>query len=185
MKLEDVIDNVLNSVIAIDSSRLPFKDFQPGVGPYGEPQLLKLIAQHLNQSPIYFSKVVTKRTPDLLIPNEWALEFKIARPFGDNGKEAEDWSVNLLHPYPGNVSTIGDCFKLRELKCNEKLGVVVIGYEHNPPKICLDPLVEAFEAIANHVLDIHLSPRIEKRREGLIHPIHQTVRIFTWEVLKN
>src|SRR6058998_405930 len=33
-------------------------------------------------------------------------------PFGDNGKEAENWSVNLLHPYEGNVSTIGDCCKL-------------------------------------------------------------------------
>jgi len=41
-----------------------------------------------------------------------ALEFKIARPFGDNGKEAENWSVNLPHPYAGNVSVIGDCLKL-------------------------------------------------------------------------
>lgn len=42
--------------------------------------------------------------PDVLVPNRWALEFKIVRPFGDNGIEAERWSQNLLHPYPGNVS---------------------------------------------------------------------------------
>jgi hypothetical protein len=31
----------------------------------------------------------------------------------NNGKEAETWSVNLLHPYPGNVSVIGDCLSCR------------------------------------------------------------------------
>jgi len=47
-----------------------------------------------------------------LIKGLWVIEVKIARPFGDNGKEAEAWSVNLLHPYAGNTSIIGDCLKL-------------------------------------------------------------------------
>jgi hypothetical protein len=183
MELDSVIDDVLKSIIAIDSSREPFKAFQPGVGPYGEPQLLKLITNYLNHLPQYDLRVVTKRTPDLLIHDHWALEFKIARPFGDNGKEAEDWSVNLLHPYTGNVSSIGDCFKLLDLIGKERLGVVVIGYEHTPPKIDLNPLIEAFEAIAEHVAHLHLSPRIERRRDGLVHPVHQAVRIFAWEVI--
>src|SRR4030067_1292602 len=119
----------MNALLAVDSSGRPFKQFQPGVGPYGEPQLLKLIAGHLNTLAKYGNRVVTKRTPDLLIPNERALEFKITRPFGDNGKEAENWSVNLLHPYRGNVSAIGDCYKLLDLKCLERKAVVVIGYE--------------------------------------------------------
>jgi hypothetical protein len=183
MELNDVIDDILDSIIEIDNSCVPFKEFQPGVGPYGEPQLLKLIAQHLNNIQKYENRVVTKRTPDLLIPNEWAMEFKITRPFGDNGNEAEDWSVNLLHPYPGNVSSVGDCFKLLDLNCNERLSVVVIGYEHNSPKISLDPLIESFEVITNYVANIKLSPRIEKRRGRLIHPVHQVVRIFAWEVV--
>lgn len=185
MELDYVIDDVLEAVFAIDLSREPFKDFQPGVGPYGEPQLLKLIAQYLNHLSHYSSQVVTKRTPDLLIPSQWAMEFKIARPFGDNGKEAEDWSVNLLHPYAGNVSSIGDCFKLLDLKCNERLAVAVIGYEHTPPKINLTPLIKAFETIAQYVSGIRLSPRIERRRDGLVHPVHQAVRIFAWEVINN
>src|SRR4030042_6343194 len=183
MELDTVIDDVLGSIVTIDSSRIPFKHFQPGVGPYGEPQLLKLIAQSLNTIPHYESQVKTKRTPDLHIPNQWAMEFKIARPFGDNGNEAEDWSVNLLHPYPGNVSSIGDCFKLLNLKCQERLAVVFIGYEHNPPKINLNNLINAFEAIIKHVTDIRLSPRIERRRDGLIHLVHQAVRVFAWEVI--
>ena len=98
MNLEEVVDDNLDALVSVDASRVPFKEFQPGEGPYGEPQLLKLIADYLNRLPNYPNRVITKRTPDLLIPNEWAIEFKITRPFGDNGKEAENWSVNLLHP---------------------------------------------------------------------------------------
>ncbi len=119
----------------------------------------------------------------MLIPGKWALEFKIARPFGDNGKEAENWSVNLLHPYEGNVSSIGDCYKLLTLGGKERKAVVVIAYEHVPCRIDLTPLVKSFEVIAKRVAHIDLSARIEQRREGLVHPVHQCVRLFGWEVL--
>jgi hypothetical protein len=183
MELAPVIDDVLSALVAVDDSREPFKRFQAGVGPYGEPQLLRLIAQHLNEFGAYPALVVTRRTPDLLIPGEWALEFKITRPFGDNGREAENWSVNLLHPYPGNVSSIGDCFKLLALDGPERRAVVVIGYEHTPAIIDLTPLVDSFEVVARNVASVSLSQRIEKRHAGLVHPVHQAVRIFAWEVL--
>ena len=183
MQLDLVLRDILEALIVVDSSRQPFKAFQPGVGPYGEPQLLKLIADHLNQLPHYANRVVTRRAPDLLIPGEWALEFKITRPFGDNGNEAEDWSFNLTHPYPGNVSSIGDCFKLLERDEDERRGIVVIGYEHCPAKIDLTPLIESFEAIALSVARISLSTRVEYRHELLVHPVRQVVRLFAWEVL--
>jgi hypothetical protein len=182
--LQNVVFEIANAIEHIDKSRVPFRGFQPGVGPYGEPQLVKLISLYLNQLPSLSGTVRTKRTPDLLIKNEWAMEFKIVRPYGDNGREAEDWSVNLLHPYPGNVSTIADCWKLQSLECAERKAVVVVGYEHTPPKTDLTPLIECFEAIAKHVAQIQLSARIETRREGLVHPVHQTTRIFAWEVLR-
>ena len=115
MELQTVAADIADALAAIDGSQVPFKRFQPGVGPYGEPQLTRLIAAHLDKLPRYAGLVATKRTPDLLIRGYWALEFKIARPFGDNAELAENWSVNLLHPYPGNVSALGDCLKLREL----------------------------------------------------------------------
>ncbi len=183
MRLIEIVDDIADALADIDSSRQAFRNFQSGVGPYGEPQLVKLIAKYINGIPKYEGAAVTKRCPDLLIPEEWALEFKITRPFGDNGSEAENWSVNLLHPYSGNVSTVGDCLKLLDLDCQEKLGVVVIGYEHSPPKINLSPLVTAFELIARHVVGVNLSQRIETKRENLVHPVHQTVRVFAWEVL--
>jgi hypothetical protein len=90
MELSAVVSDVLAAVVAIDASRLPFRTYQAGVGPYGEPQLLRLIAKHLNHLIQYTGQVVTRRSPDLLIQGEWALEFKIARPFGDNGNKAEN-----------------------------------------------------------------------------------------------
>jgi hypothetical protein len=107
MELEEVVSDIRGALVDIDECGEPFRNFQPGVGPYGEPQLVGRIARYLNDLPKYGTAVRTKRTPDMLIPNEWAIEFKITRPYGDNGKEAENWSVNLLHPYPGNVSSVG------------------------------------------------------------------------------
>src|SRR5437867_10579023 len=99
MELAQVVRDVVDGLVVLDCCGVPFKQFQPGVGPYGEPQLLGAVAKHLNTLPAYGGAVRTKRTPDLVLPGRWALEFNIARPFGDNGKEAENWSVNLLHPY--------------------------------------------------------------------------------------
>lgn len=182
MELREVLQDIADAIVRIDMSAKPFRTYQPGVGPYGEPQLVKLIADDLNQIPKYRNSALTKRKPDLLIPNEWAMEFKITRPFGDNDKEAENWSVNLLHPYPGNVSAIGDCYKLTNYTGPEKRGVVVIGYEHAPPKIDLAPLVAAFEEIASRILRFRLSDRVEIRRDGLIHPVHSVLRLFAWEI---
>ena len=183
MKLKETIADIADGLAKIDAGRVPFRGFQPGVGPYGEPQLVKLLAGYLNELPKYCGAARTKRTPDLLIPNEWAMEFKIARPFGDNGREAENWSVNLLDPYKGNVSTIGDCYKLAKLQCPERKAVVVVGYEHVPPKVDLTPLIESFEAVAKYVACIELSERVECRRDGLVHQVHQSVRVFAWEVI--
>jgi len=182
MNLPEVVNDIADAIVRIDLSGQPFRNFQAGVGPYGEPQLVRILAAELNRLPKYRNSVQTKRTPDLLIPNEWAIEFKIARPFGDNGKEAENWSVNLLHPYAGNVSSLGDCFKLISYSGPERRAALVIGYEHVPPKIDLTPLVNSFEVIAKQVLAIDISERVETRREGLRHPVHACVRLFAWEV---
>jgi len=127
--------------------------------------------------------VATKRTPDLLIKDCWCLEFKIVRPFGDNGTLAEDWSVNLLHPYAGIVSAIGDCLKLLDLGGRERKAVCAIGFEHTPPMVSLDPLFLSFEVLAREVVRLKLSERVQASRQGLVHPVHQQLRVAAWEVL--
>jgi hypothetical protein len=183
--LTQLVSDVSSCIYEIDASGTPFKEFRPGVGPYGEPQLVKLLAEKLNQSPRYDGRAITKRSPDLLIRGDWAIEVKIARPFGDNGKEAENWSVNLLHPYPGNISAIGDCYKLLAYTGQERKAVLVIGYEHEPPQIPLSPLFRAFEVVARGVCGIHLGERREICRNELLHPVHQVLRLAAWEILGN
>ena len=111
------------------------------------------------------------------------LEIKLARPFGDNGKVAENWSVNLLHPYPGNMSLLGDCLKLQGLTCQERRGALAIGYEHDRPQIALEPLWRGFELLAVGVMNVRLGARVLARRTDLIHPVHQQVIVAGWEVL--
>jgi hypothetical protein len=183
VELTQLVDDVMGGLTDLDACGIAFKHFQPGVGPYGEPQLVQTIAKHLNTLSPYRRSARPKRTPDLLIPGEWALEFKIARPFGDNGKEAENWSVNLLHPYAGNVSAIGDCLKLQQLAGTERKAVVVVGYEHTPPQIRLAPLLDAFEVVAARIAAIHLGPRAQRSCSGLRHPVHQQLTVAAWEVL--
>lgn len=181
--LKTVVSDIADSLVMIDSSRVPFRNYKPGVGPYGEPQLVREITQILNSKDTYQGKVETRRKPDLLIKCSWALEFKIVRPFGDNGKEAENWSVNLLHPYEGSISALGDCLSLLQLNMHEKKVIVVIGYEHDPPEIPIQPLIESFEILAEKIMKIKLGPRVTKNRKKLIHPVHQQLTVYAWEVI--
>ncbi len=179
MQYSDIVRMVADILKQFDTERPVHKAFQPGIGPFGEPQIVSLVAQRM------FARGVpawTRKTPDLDIQHEWAIEFKIVRPFGDNGREAENWSVNLLHPYPGNVSLIGDSIKLSRLQGFPHRGLFVIGFEHQPAKISLDPLISSFELIAQEVTDVRLSARVEERREGLVHPEHQVLRCIGWEL---
>ena len=125
----------------------------------------------------------TKRLPDVLIPGHWALEFKIVRPFGDNGLPAEHWSENILHPYPGNTSSLGDCMKLLQSGLPERKGIIVFGYEHEKAVVPLDPAIHSFELLAAEIIHVELSKRIERRIERLCHPVHQVLRVFGWEIL--
>jgi hypothetical protein len=178
MDYKEIVATITGILKEFDTERPIHKNFQPGIGPFGEPQIVGVIADRLSAKGI---QAKTKRTPDLDIRNQWAIEFKIVRPFGDNGKEAENWSVNMLHPYAGNVSLIGDAIKLISLNGFANKGLFVIGYEHNPAKISLDPLLDSFEAIARQVMNIEFGERIEQRRAGLVHPEHQVLRCIGWQ----
>jgi hypothetical protein len=77
----------------------------------------------------------------------------------------------------------GDCLKLDGLSGHERKAVVVIGYEHTPPRIRLAPLLAGFEAVARDVVGIKLGSRVETKRLGLVHPVDQQLLVAGWEVL--
>jgi len=179
MDYTEIVKVITDILKEFDSEKPVHKAFHAGIGPFGEPQIVSAIAQRLSARGI---PAQTRRTPDLELQQEWAVEFKIVRPFGDNGREAENWSVNMLHPYAGNVSLIGDAIKLSNIDHYRHKGLFVIGFEHSPAKISLDPLINSFELIARQVMNIALSERIQEKRDGLVHPEHQVLRCIGWQL---
>ena len=89
----------------------------------------------------------------------------------------------MLHPYPGNISSIGDCLKLARSGFSERKAVIVLAYEHVPPKVEVTTAIESFEVIAQQVVGIRLSERYSAEFGPLIHPEHQRGKVFGWEVL--
>jgi hypothetical protein len=147
--LKTIVSDIADSLVVIDKSREQAPKakggfYQAGVGPFPERLLLSRVCKILGSKAEYKGTVeIGMKCPDFLIRNSWALEFKIARPFGDNRKEAENWSVNLLHPYNGNTSSLGDCMKLLDLNRPERKAVVGPSYEQDPTKKSLAPLSRA------------------------------------------
>ena len=191
LELGTIVAKFAEAFKSVDASGVTQPPYRAGIGPFGEPAGINHALGYLKATyPSDFATARPKPYPgsrracDVVIDGKWALEFKLIRPFGDNGKEAEHWSENVLHPYPGNTSTIGDCLKLANSGFHERKGVVVYGFEHSPPVIPLETAVRSFETLAREVVGISLGPRYESTFTELIHPIHQKGRIYAWEVME-
>ena len=165
------------------------REFPPGIGPLSEAETIRRVLPLLTErDPSYLGAAPrrypgTRSTCDLVIPAAWSVEFKQIRPFGDNGVEAEHWSQNALHPYPGHVSALGDAMKLKASSMTPRKAIIIFGYEHDPPEISLDPVIGGFEILATSLLGITLGPRLHRRIGPLVHPVHQVGRVFAWELL--
>jgi hypothetical protein len=184
LALSELVTDLADALAAVDRSRAVHKEFQPGIGPFGEADAVRAALAWLKGTkPTSYAKAATRRLPDLLIPGYWAIELKVIRPFGDNGRPAEHWSENVLHPYAGNTSSLGDCIKLLESGLPERKAIVIFGYEHTPPQVLLRPAVRGFELLARELLSIQLSMPEEQVRSGLVHPVHQQLRVFGYEVI--
>lgn len=191
IELSEIVEHYTWAFQKVDAQRPVYANYQPGLGPFGEPHALKRALRHLQAVyPHIYSEAGPRAYPgastqcDLVLPGAWAIEWKLIRPFGDNGRPAEHWSENVLHPYTGNTSSIGDCLKLLRSHFTERKAVLVYGFEHTPPIISLDPAIRAFEVVATQVVGVRLGPRHTAKLAGLVHPIHQQVTVFGWEVLK-
>lgn len=192
MEMQEIVSHFARALKQVDADapREPDKPYKAGIGPLKENTLVRLISEKMHQSsPTTFKELTSIAYPglrnrcDLSINQEWVFEIKLARPFGDNGKEAENWSMNVLHPYAGNASAIGDCLKLKNSSFESRKGIVIIGYEHSTPILPLEPAIRGFELLAANVANITLSTRISERVSGLIHPVHQAAILYGWEIL--
>src|SRR5215212_271408 len=97
--LSQIITDFASALKAVDttapqgSSRK--RIYQPGVGPLTEAEAVRRAFAILSdQDPIYAAAKPcqypnSRQTCDVVLRGSWALEFKLIRPFGDNGAEAE------------------------------------------------------------------------------------------------
>jgi Phage integrase family len=86
---------------------------------------------------------------DLYLPNQWAIEVKMLRPYRDNGEPEPAWTKDILSPFARDNSAVTDIFKLLHSGFSEKKGVVIYGLAKvADPDIQLDVAIAAFEAVA-------------------------------------
>lgn len=193
MLLEEIISHLADALKAVDATSPVEEKFKPGIGPHKEDHArdmaLDFLRKQRNEVGNYFHSAGTAQYPgsremcDLVIPNQWAIELKLLRPYGDNDKEAEHWSNKIIHPYYGNKSAVGDALKLKDSAFGFKKGVVLFAYEHLQPRLDLELTLQTFEMICNNLHQIDLGSRINSERKNLIHPTFSALKVIGWEIL--
>jgi hypothetical protein len=98
LALNDVIGDFAHAFKAVDEARPQgasrTRTYRPGIGPLKEADAVHRALWYLREemrgssyqgaSPKQYPH--SRQQCDLIIPGEWAMEFKLLRPFGDNGK---------------------------------------------------------------------------------------------------
>ncbi len=112
---------------SVDAMRLSARGrnrtYQPGVGPYREVDAVaQTVAEMKRLSPSQYGSIQTQfRYPkssqkcDIYWEGQdetWAIEVKMVRFRGDNGKLADLSVQDILSPYSEDHSALSDCVKL-------------------------------------------------------------------------
>jgi hypothetical protein len=164
------------------------KSYRPGIGPHGENAAVQLVLNQMRRirptiyvsaGPIPYPKSRLQCDLGIGNPTEWAIEVKMARAFGDNGKLDDTYIKDVLSPYDVDHSAVSDAKKLRTSGFDCRKAVLVYGFAYSGRE--LQPLLGAFEALAR--LDGPLGRRVESSFTDLVHPVHAEGLVTGWEVL--
>lgn len=111
-------------------------------------------------------------------PCEWAIEVKMARLSGDNGKPDDTSIKDILSPYESDRSAISDCTKLITSGFAGRAAIMIYGFEDIRRPLGL--IVDAFEVLA--CTRVSIGARQVCRLESLVHPVFSEGRVFAWEL---
>lgn len=158
--------------------------YSPGLGPCDEALTIRLVMQELSiaRANRYSHYVLGAKYPkssgkcDICIGAEWAVEVKMLRFLGDNGKVNDNILMHILSPYPAHRSALTDCDKLRNSHFGCRKAILIYGYEDTAWP--LEPAIGAFERLAQ----LARRNRVQKEVTGLIHQIHNRAVVFGWEL---
>ena len=148
----------------------------PGIGPHKERNTVKLVVDEIRSRPgcVYSNDMALEvkypSSPrskcDICIGREpdwdWAIEVKMLRFLGNNGKPNDNILMHILSPYPSHRSALTDCQKLVESGFSGRKAIVIYGYDYD--EWPMDPAIDAFELLATK--QNSLSERCEGRSKG-------------------
>jgi hypothetical protein len=165
--------------------------YRPGLGPHPEDAAVRLTLAELRERPPFDLTPVGQALPypppsrqkcDIWVgdPLELALEVKMARFRGDNGKPDDTAVKDILSPYESDRSALADCVKLARAGFDCDKAILIYGFDYDDKP--LDPVIDAFELIAREQLNVPLGPRYVEPIQSLVHPVHSGGRVFGWQV---
>lgn len=177
------------ALAAADAENPVWKQYRPGIGPHPETEVVRRVADRLSRrlpgtySPYQLGApypATLRQKCDWVVgdPVTAAIEVKMLRLMGDNGKPNDNMLMHILSPYPTHRSALTDCSKLLASGYECDRFVLIYGFDY--PSWPMDPAIDAFEALARRV--VALSDRSEARAGPLVHHVHQESRVFCWKV---
>jgi hypothetical protein len=190
--MSQLVEDFAAALKAVDSTRPVAHNarsgalFQAGIGPHSEAATCRLTLEFMKtlhpSDYAGFDVNVPYQTGSRsrcdLASQEWAIEVKMLRLFGDNGKANDNLLMHILSPYPQHRSALTDCTKLVKANPRPRLGILI--YAFDAPEWPMELAIDAFEALAR--TRVGISERFRVDFEGLVHPIHTCGAVFGWEV---
>jgi len=165
------------------------KEYQRGIGPHPETEVVSLVAQELaREAPDVYGDfglgVPYPASPRLKCdwvlgkPIALAIEVKMLRLMGDNGRPNDNMLMHIISPYPQHRSALTDGPKLLGSGFGSRLVLLIYGFDY--PNLPMDPAIEAFELLA--LQRVRICNMASAHFSGLLHPVHKEGRVFAWEI---
>ena len=124
ISLGTLVADFARGLMAADARQPQEKRYAPGIGPFEEPNAVRLVMRELAalDPARYASYTVNAPYPgspqacDLLVGHvaQWAIEVKHARLYRNNGEHEPFEFQHLFSPYAGDRSALTDCEKLAQ-----------------------------------------------------------------------
>jgi hypothetical protein len=190
IELDTIIADFASSIKSVDS-RCPIalnarskEPYRPGIGPHPESQTVELVADEMRSIfPNRYKGIIALGVPYPTVPRqkcdlcigeaklwEWAIEVKMLRILGDNGKPNDNILMHILSPYSSHRCAVTDCEKLASSPIGKRSAILIYGYEAEEYPLAM--AIDAFETIA--ATYVSLGNRYESGFSALVHPVHSS-----------
>ena len=174
-----------------DRRRPQCRRYLPGIGPFDEPEAIRLVFQELAAlDPVAYDPAswalealfpgnTSQRLDIRLGPSDaplWAIEVKMMRLLRNNGDVEPSAVGHLLSPH--EASALVDCEKLVRSFLPGRKAILIYGFDYDAYP--LQPMLDAFELLAR--LRVRLIERHSADFAFLVHPHHRCGSVVAWEI---